>query len=95
MEDTGWLGAIGRETLDRDALLDLQARLVAGHFDHGFYRARYGLSEAEDAVRDYCDTGWKTGRNPRPDFDGQAYADAHPGMRETGLAPSRTSSPRR
>ncbi|KOX54810.1 glycosyl transferase, partial [Streptomyces purpurogeneiscleroticus] len=72
---------------DRDGLLDLQARLVAGHFDHGFYRARYGLSEADDAVRDYCDTGWRNGRNPRPDFDGQAYCDAHPGVRETGLAP--------
>ena len=87
VEDTAWLGAIGQGALDRDALLDLQARLVAGHFDHGFYRARYGLSEADDAVRDYCDTGWRKGRNPRPDFDGQAYADAHPGMRETGLAP--------
>ncbi|MGU3663193.1 glycosyl transferase, partial [Methylobacterium sp. A49B] len=54
---------------------------------HGFYRARYGLSEEADAVRDYCDTGWRKGRNPRPDFDGQAYLDAHPGVRETGLAP--------
>ncbi|WP_426315281.1 glycosyltransferase [Methylobacterium fujisawaense] len=85
--DTGWLGAIGQAACDRDGLLDLQARLVAGHFDHGFYRARYGLSEADDAVRDYCDTGWRKGRNPRPDFDGQAYCDAHPGVRETGLAP--------
>ncbi|KIU36481.1 glycosyl transferase, partial [Methylobacterium radiotolerans] len=87
VEDTGWLGAIGRETLDRDALLDLQARLVAGHFDHGFYRARYGLSEAEDAVRDYCDTGWKKGRNPRPDFNGWAYRAHHPSAEATGLAP--------
>ncbi|MBE7249432.1 MAG: glycosyltransferase, partial [Actinomycetospora chiangmaiensis] len=40
-----------------------------------------------DAVRDYCDTGWRRGRNPRPDFNGQAYLEAHPGVRETGLAP--------
>ncbi|MCJ2054900.1 hypothetical protein [Methylobacterium sp. J-070] len=86
LEDTGWLGAIG-EPADRAAVLDLQARLVAGHFDHAFYRARYGLSAEADAVRDYCDAGWRKGRNPRPDFDGQAYLDAHAGVRETGLAP--------
>ncbi|MCJ2097964.1 glycosyl transferase, partial [Methylobacterium sp. E-046] len=49
VEDTGWLGAIGREPVDRAALLDLQARLAAAQFDHGFYRARYGLAEAADA----------------------------------------------
>ncbi|MBP2493705.1 MULTISPECIES: glycosyltransferase [Methylobacterium] len=87
VEDTAWLGAIGQGALDRDALLDLQARLVAGHFDHGFYRARYRLSEAEDAVRDYCDTGWKKGRNPRPDFNGWAYRAHHPSAEATGLAP--------
>ncbi|MFB0491362.1 hypothetical protein ABIE45_003948 [Methylobacterium sp. OAE515] len=87
VEDTGWLGAIGAEPVARGALLDLQARLVAGHFDHGFYRARYGLPAEADAVRDYCDTGWRKGRNPRPDFNGQAYLEAHPGVRETGLAP--------
>ena len=58
------------EPVDRAAVLDLQARLVAGHFDHAFYRARYGLSAEADAVRDYCDTGWRQGRNPRPDFNG-------------------------
>ena len=87
VEDTAWLGAIGQGALDRDALLDLQARLVAGHFDHGFYRARYGLSEAEDAVRDYCDTGWKKGRNPKPDFNGWAYRAHHPYVEATGIAP--------
>ncbi len=30
---------------------------------------------------------WRLGRNPRPDFNGQAYLAAHPGVRETGLAP--------
>ncbi|MHB2207718.1 glycosyltransferase [Methylobacterium sp. CM6257] len=87
VEDTGWLGAIGREPVDRAAVLDLQARLLAGHFDHAYYRERYGLAEDADAVRDYCDTGWRKSRNPRPDFDGQAYLDAHAGVRETGLAP--------
>ncbi|MFF9600602.1 glycosyl transferase, partial [Methylobacterium fujisawaense] len=85
--DTGWLGAIGQAACDRDGLLDLQARLVAGHFDHGFYRARYGLSEADDAVRDYCDTGWRKGRNPRADFNGWAYRAHHPYVEATGIAP--------
>ncbi|MCJ2098003.1 glycosyl transferase, partial [Methylobacterium sp. E-046] len=85
--DTGWLGAIGREPVDRAALLDLQARLAAAQFDHGFYRARYGLAEAADAVRDYCDTGWRKGRNPRPDFNGWAYRAHHPYVEATGIAP--------
>ncbi len=87
VEDTGWLGAIGQGPLDREAFLDLQARLVAGHFDPAFYRARYGLSEADDAARDYCDTGWRQGRNPRPDFNGWAYRAHHPYVEATGLAP--------
>ena len=85
-----------REPVDRAAVLDLQARLVAGHFDHAFYRARYGLSEEADAVRDYCDTGWRQGRNPRPDFNGWAYRDASSlRARRPGSRPSSTSSPRR
>ena len=60
---------------------------MAGHFDHAFYRRRYGVAEAADAVRDYCDTGWRQGRNPRPDFNGWAYRDAHPYVEETGIAP--------
>ncbi|AYO81998.1 glycosyltransferase [Methylobacterium brachiatum] len=87
VEDTLWLGAIGREPLDRAASLDLQAGLAALHFDHAFYRERYGLAEDVDAVRDYCDTGWRQGRNPRPGFNGTAYLDAHPWVRETGIAP--------
>ena len=68
-------------------MLDLQARLVAGHFDHAFYRARYGLSAEADAVRDYCDAGWRKGRNPRPDFNGWAYRAHHPHVETTGIAP--------
>ncbi|MCJ2017603.1 glycosyl transferase, partial [Methylobacterium sp. E-065] len=85
--DTAWLGAIGREPVDEAAALARQAQLIAKHFDHAFYRQRYGLAPEADAVGDYCDTGWRRGRNPRPDFNGQAYLEAHPGVRETGLAP--------
>ena len=92
-EDTLWLGAVSRKpldrpaSLDRRASLDLQAGLAALHFDHAFYRQRYGLAEDADALRDYCDAGWRDGRNPRADFNGQAYLDAHPWVRETGIAP--------
>ncbi|MCJ2087504.1 glycosyl transferase, partial [Methylobacterium sp. E-005] len=57
------------------------------HFDHGFYRARYGVAAEADAVRDYCDTGWRLGRNPRPDFNGWAYRAHHPHVDVTGIAP--------
>ncbi|MGU3588741.1 glycosyltransferase [Methylobacterium brachiatum] len=87
VEDTGWLGAIGREPLDRAASLDLQIGLIAPHFDHAFYRQRYGLAEDVDAIRDYCDTGWRRGRNPRPDFNGWAYRAHHPYVEATGIAP--------
>ncbi len=38
-------------------------------------------------MRDYCDTGWKKGRNPRPDFNGWAYRAHHPSAEATGIAP--------
>ncbi|MCJ2094247.1 glycosyltransferase, partial [Methylobacterium sp. J-072] len=85
--DTGWLGEIGRSPVDRAASLDLQAELAALHFDHTFYRQRYGLAEDVDAVRDYCDAGWRRGRNPRADFNGWAYRAHHPYVEATGIAP--------
>ncbi|MBE7248130.1 MAG: glycosyltransferase, partial [Actinomycetospora chiangmaiensis] len=91
IEDTGWLGAIGQgaadRPVDRDAALARQAQLIATHFDHGFYRTRYGLAAEADAARDYCDTGWRMGRNPRPDFNGWAYRAHHPHAEATGIAP--------
>ncbi|MGU3287747.1 glycosyltransferase [Methylobacterium mesophilicum] len=86
-DETGWLGAIGRVSLDRAASLDLQAELAAFHFDHAFYRQRYGLAGDVDAVRDYCTTGWRRGRNPRHDFNGWAYRAHHPYVEATGIAP--------
>ncbi|SFM52834.1 Glycosyltransferase, GT2 family [Methylobacterium pseudosasicola] len=87
VEDTGWLGAISRMSLDRLASLDLQAELAALHFDHAFYRQRYGLAKDADAVRDYCTTGWRRGRNPRPDFNSWAYRAHRPYVEATGIAP--------
>ena len=87
IEDTGWLGEIGPMPLDRAASLDLQVGLAALHFDHTFYRQRYGLAEDVDAVSDYCDTGWRKGRNPRPDFNGWAYRAHRPYVEATGIAP--------
>ncbi|MHC2107084.1 glycosyltransferase [Methylobacterium sp. CM6246] len=87
IEETGWLGAIGYVPLDRAAFLDLQAELAALHFDHAFYRQRYGLAEDVDAVRDYCDTGWRRGRNPRAAFNGWAYRAHRPYVEATGIAP--------
>ncbi|CAA2160582.1 hypothetical protein MBRA_05738 [Methylobacterium brachiatum] len=86
-EDTGWLGEIGHVSPDRAASLDLQTELAALHFDHAFYRERYGLAEDVDAVQDYCATGWRRGRNPRPDFNGWAYRAHHPYVEATGIAP--------
>ncbi|MCJ2068979.1 glycosyltransferase [Methylobacterium sp. J-030] len=87
VEDTGWIVEIGREPVDREAYLRLQAALAALHFDHAFYRRRYGVPDDVDAIRDYCERGWRTGRNPRPDFNGQDYLDAHGYVQETGVAP--------
>ncbi|MCJ2126423.1 glycosyltransferase family 2 protein, partial [Methylobacterium sp. J-077] len=87
IEDTVWLGEFGRSPVDRAASLDLQAGLIAPHFDHAFYRQRYGLAEDVDAVRDYCTTGWRRGRNPRIDFNGWAYRAHRPYVEATGIAP--------
>ncbi|WP_246693889.1 glycosyltransferase, partial [Methylobacterium sp. WL18] len=87
MEDTAWLGEIGRSPVDREPYLNLQAELVAPHFDQAFYRQRYGIAEDADAVRDYCDTGWRQGCNPRPDFNGWAYRAHHPYVETVGIAP--------
>ncbi len=87
LKDTAWLSAIVPMPMDRAASLDLQAELAALHFDHAFYRQRYSLAEDVDAVRDYCDTGWRRGRNPRPDFNGWAYRAHRPYVEATGIAP--------
>ncbi|EIZ86473.1 glycosyl transferase family protein [Methylobacterium sp. GXF4] len=87
IEETGWIAEIGREPVDREAYLHLQAALAALHFDHAFYRRRYGVPDEVDAIRDYCERGWRTGRNPRADFNGQQYLDQHGSVQETGVAP--------
>ncbi|MCJ2136756.1 glycosyltransferase [Methylobacterium sp. J-026] len=87
VEDTAWIAQIGREPVDREAYLRLQTALAALHFDHAYYRARYGVPDTVDAVRDYCERGWRTGRNPRADFNGQDYLDQHGSVLETGVAP--------
>ncbi|MET3485912.1 glycosyltransferase [Methylobacterium sp. 1973] len=87
VEDTGWIAEIGREPVDREAYLRLQAALAALHFDHAFYRRRYGVPDEVDAIRDYCERGWRMGRNPRADFNGRDYLDQHGYVLETGVAP--------
>ncbi|MDP4025838.1 glycosyltransferase [Methylobacterium sp. NEAU 140] len=87
VEDTAWVAEIGREPVEPETYLRLQAALAALHFDHAFYRSRYGVPDDVDAIRDYCERGWRTGRNPRADFNGLEYLDRHTYVRETGLAP--------
>ncbi|MDP4005828.1 glycosyl transferase, partial [Methylobacterium sp. NEAU K] len=77
-----WVGA------DAAAGAVPEARLAAAlepYFDAGFYASWYGI--AVDPVRDYLVTGWREGRDPRPDFSTADYLAARPYLAAAGVNP--------
>ena len=69
---------------------DQQELQRSGLFDEGYYLrlnpdvAHSGMK----ASRHYLEFGWKEGRSPHPNFDGELYLQLNPDVRRVGLNPA-------
>ncbi|SDO69659.1 hypothetical protein SAMN05216360_1395, partial [Methylobacterium phyllostachyos] len=75
----------GLPPADDLATADAQIAALTPHFDAAFYATWYGITA--DPVRDYLVTGWRQGRDPRPDFASADYLAAHPHLARAGINP--------
>ena len=64
-----------------------QRRAVKHAFDAAFYRTTYPDLQGADPLNHYLKSGWKEGRDPRPDFSTRYYLAAHPDVRDAGVNP--------
>ncbi len=62
---------------------------VYEEFDFDFYNQTYRLNfaSAEDAIYDYCESGWKKLRNPNASFDTAYYLRENNDVREAEINP--------
>ena len=70
-----------------EAFHAVQADVVRPYFDARHYGSLTGLADPETALLDYLASGWRRGLDPRPDFDGTAYLQAHPHVRLLNVSP--------
>lgn len=68
---------------------EVEAITQSGLFDTSYYLAMYPDLDIkpEQAVRHYCERGWKEGRNPSDDFDSKSYLKAYGDIRNALLNP--------
>lgn len=59
----------------------------SGLFDESWYKARYGIDQACDALEHYLGVGYKLGFNPSPKFDGNEYLSKYPSVKKAALNP--------
>ncbi|WP_222623092.1 class I SAM-dependent methyltransferase, partial [Ramlibacter cellulosilyticus] len=72
-----------------DALdAEVQVIRASGQFDEAYYRGMHAdLGSSADAVRHYCERGWREGRDPSPRFSTRHYLEVHADVREAGVNP--------
>jgi GT2 family glycosyltransferase/glycosyltransferase involved in cell wall biosynthesis len=71
-----------------EELIELQKRVVAGHFDEDFYRLKYlGGALDSDPLDHYLRTGWRLGFDPSADFSTNDYLDANSHARAAKVSP--------
>ncbi|OBS52995.1 hypothetical protein A8B73_08375 [Methylosinus sp. 3S-1] len=71
-----------------EELIELQKRVVAGHFDEDFYRLKYlGGALDCDALDHYLRSGWRLGFDPSADFSTNNYLDANSHARAAKVSP--------
>jgi hypothetical protein len=64
-----------------------ERRAVRHEFDPAFYRSTYADLRGADPLNHYMKSGWKEGRDPRPDFSTRYYLAAYPDVRDAGVNP--------
>lgn len=57
------------------------------YFDADWYKTQYPEIGDADAARHYLEKGYKEGKNPSREFDGDYYINAHPDCKELGCNP--------
>ena len=69
--------------------LEVEAIKKSGLFDEAFYRSMYPDLQPppDDAVRHYCERGWREGRNPSDDFDTNFYIAMNIDIRNANVNP--------
>ncbi len=68
---------------------EIETIRLSGQFDEQFYVCVYPELQLtpEDAVRHYCEHGWRQGRDPSDDFDTQFYLSTYDDIRNAGMNP--------
>ncbi|MEA1652830.1 hypothetical protein UAJ10_27920 [Nitrospirillum sp. BR 11164] len=91
---TGAASFAGTPPVGGDTPADPVAATISPHFDADFYRATYpsllsegGAASAAALLRQYCEVGWRQGRNPSSTFDTAYYLAANPDVAEAGVNP--------
>ncbi len=57
-------------------------------FDEDYYRGQYpDVAVEHDALRHFCEQGWREGKNPSAVFDTSFYLEAAPDLRDAGMNP--------
>ncbi|WP_282410721.1 glycoside hydrolase family 99-like domain-containing protein [Pseudomonas sp. PS02303] len=83
------------DTTERDAaakaVIDAEVEAISksGRFDESFYLSMYAELDIEhsEAIRHYCERGWKEGLNPSDDFDTKSYLSTYSDIRNANLNP--------
>lgn len=74
-----------------NAAIDAEVEAIrkSGLFDESFYRSMYAdlHTAPRDAIRHYCEYGWREGRNPSDDFDTSFYLATYSDIRNAGINP--------
>jgi glycosyltransferase involved in cell wall biosynthesis len=68
---------------------EVEAISTSGRFDESFYLSMYTELDIErsEAIRHYCERGWKEGLNPSDDFDTKSYLSTYSDIRNANLNP--------
>jgi glycosyltransferase involved in cell wall biosynthesis/predicted O-methyltransferase YrrM len=79
----------GSDSVSGSVDAEVDAIKKSGLFDEAFYRSMYtDLQLApDDAIRHYCEKGWREGRNPSDSFDTCSYLKTYSDIRNAGTNP--------
>ncbi len=74
-----------------DPAIDAEVAAIkkSGLFDEAYYRSMYTDLQPvpQDAIRHYCESGWREGRDPSDDFDTQFYLATYSDIHIAGMNP--------
>ena len=74
-----------------DTVIEAEVEVIkkSGLFDESFYKSMYPELQllSCDALRHYCEYGWREGRDPSDDFDTRFYLATYSDIRDAGINP--------